>query len=601
MGPQLLLFTMQSLLRLGASARSAYIGSVRDASLTLPLLDFKPEISIDNILRYYRVHYKESENDTGELKTLVRRLRDTGPDEEIRKALPIYYYQTELYLQSVKKDISGSDKYKEGSDLSAETLGNLFIIRQNSLSTHPGISVLRRMGGAFLEIGIDYFNQVPASLNINSREGLAMKALFTSMDHVRFSETEWNSDLKELPRRFTVSLLESVHQQAELFTENINVQKLIEVSSRGLLSDVKDFFADNANTEEKTAAVSLAEIIFRSVLKHAGPMVANDPQTFLGIDNQHKGALVSDLSKAVFAMMLSTRHGELSSAFNHKSADELIKTAFGTISRHPELIAGDDNIKVHTLVAQISGELAKPEMDIDKRLIPDVVRLIIQKSEANIEMLWPKNDDQSHGKHLLLVASKELLSRLARKPTDGTPWKLRLTRHDLSRLMDTTLTEVAANPAWVIERTGVTNTYLAEALDSMLNGINHTGPQHLSSEAGRMLLRTGLRAVAQRLEFLNKNQHGKTFLQQLFTTVLTRLLKDDSVTIASSWQFAKAEILTTVMEMALEQLSKTKINKTALDKIDSVIVDLITGINAGEALDLQALKKKMKQRLQTNS
>ncbi len=601
MGPQALLFTIQSLLRLGDVARSSYIDTVRDAAFVLPLLDFSITRDDNGIIDFFST-YQPNDSDPAELKELLIQLdmelnsTQNEVSKSLRDALRTWYKQTDAYRETARQHIIAQTAFKE-SDVAAETLVNLFSIRQNSLSQSPRLSVLKRMAGTFLEIGVDYFKDVPGSLNIDSREGMALYALFSAMDGVRFSTAEWKQDIQRLPRRLTVSLLETVAEKSDIITVDANVQRLIQQTASGLTQDISRYFTTVDDPQAHTQAISLAETIFRSVIQHAGVAVANDPTTFLDIDNTAKASVVKDISSAIFSLVLDAPGGQLSSAFNRTALDALVKTAIGTVSRYPELLSNSTHPAIQKVISDVSAALLDPSIALTPSLLPDVIRLIIEKSATNIEQLWP--DKNTTGKdHLLMLASKTLLSRLAQKPEPGDPWRLRLGRDDLKAVLDTTLEEVAANPAWLVKKAGEDNKYLGAALDSMLTVINTIGAGRINSQNGSRILQAGIRGAALRLEFFNKAQGDQRILERLFQVVLGKLLSEQPEESAAAWQFAKGDMLAQIMEMTIETLTKAEINAASLAQIETVFSNEIIAIQSGKAWDLPAFNQELQQALQ---
>ena len=238
-----------------------------------------------------------------------------------------------------------------------------------------------------------------------------------------------------------------------------------------------------------------------------------------------------------------------------------------------------------------------PAYQLDRSLLPEIVRLIIEKSTENMDLLWPDSDTDAKD-HVLMLASKELLSRLLKKTPGGT-WHLQLSRDDFKAVMDTALGEVAANPAWLVQKTGEQSPYLGAALESMLNVINQTGAQRINSHNGARLVQAGLRGAALRLEFFNKPQGDKRILERLFSIVLGKLLSDDPAESATAWQFAKGDMLAQVMEVVIDKLSKAQINETSLAQIETVFDSEITAIQSGKAWDLQHFANALQDALQT--
>ena len=596
--PSIVLFAIQSTLKMSSATRQSYVESIRRSEITLPLPNFSPDTSVLGTRQFYANEYEISDNDPPELKNLVRQLKSTQtltPEQE--KTLLSYFLETQI-LDSTETNLLPDTNL--GYSISGNTLNNLVTIRQWSRQTDPTISVFKRLSGTFLEIGVDYFAHSPNGLNIDSREGIALHALFSSLDTVKFSEDSWNNNLRELPRRFSIALLETISDSSDIFSEDPNTQRLIEVTAISLSNNVEQHFQQiqqhhesgqlsaSSALNQRNKLISWSELIFRSILQSAGRMVSEDPATYLGIDDEANATFIEDISTALLDVIANTAEGKLGKAFGKNSLSSIVNAALGAVSKYPELVTNNKH-GLKLLIAQIAEELSSLNLINSHHILPEAMRLIIQISGENLEALWPDSGNNPK-QRVLMMATKDLLMHLSQAPTHTATWKLTFTKENITSMLDTALYEVANNPAWILDKANNESQYLSTALDAMLSVLRTTADHRISTSSATKLIQTGLRAAAVRMEFLDKLPNGNQIIGEIFDTVLSLILKQDQETKAA-WRLARGDILIDIMKITLKKLESTKIEKNQINSLKTVLTEQINQINNGEPWNLQHFAK----------
>lgn len=599
MTPSMVLFAIQSALKMGGAAKQYYVDSARSKEMTLPLLSFDRTPNTHDVFEYFQEDETLIELEGAGLPRLlavVNKLHDHGEqsltDAEV-ELLVYYYWKDDPDALSVKP---------RTTLLSDEAFEALLTIRQYSKDNEPSISVFRRMGGTFLEIGVDYFAKNPKGFNIDSREAVALQAFFMGLDHVKFSQQNWKDQLDVFPRRLSTALLELVTDHADVFSGNETTQQLISVTTTALAKDVnKHFdaiqehaFGRNARAQQERV-VSWGEVVFRSVLSSAGEVIASQPETFLGLEEGADATLFKDLSSTLLDIVVGTETVELGKVFSKTSLDRLIKTSLAVVGKHPELVS-DSEHGIQTLISQTATELSTLDNTINRAIFPEAIRLIIKNSGENLPLLW--TDSAIHPeKQALVVATKELLQRLSTQPANSA-WKLVFHREHIIALLKTTLKEVADNPAWVIDDANNKNAYLGSAVQAMLAVIRIRGDQRLNADTVQHMIQTGLRVAALRLEFLDELPNGQRMIGAVYDAMLMPIMTQKAGSKAA-WRLVRGEVLYGITQVVLRTLQDTDINKDKVIALKSVMEKQVADINAGQPWDLEKFAWTLEKTLNT--
>lgn len=606
MTPDLVLFAIQSALKLGEASKKYQIDSVHAKELTLPYLNFDQNLDSESILEIYvdddDVYEGIIATSSQLVKDLANRLRDPAQDDldeaEKRTLVYAYWKKNEQASGIPNDDLNGDlnnipvNSFDKNVLISSSAFHAFSTIKQ--YTDKQGETIFRRLGGTFLEIGVDYFAHAPNGFNVDSREAVALRALFIGLDHVKFSESRWKEQIGEFPRKLSIALLDTVTKNSDVFSGDKHSQDLIEKTASALSLSVEQHFKDiDAATDNVLAQrqhiMSWGEVIFRSILGSAGKMVSENPQTYLDLDDPAKTTLFKDLSSVLLNITLGTEAGKLGKAFSKQSLDELVKTTLSVIAKHPDL-TGQDDQGVMTLISQVANGLSSLDSVVQRDVLPEAVRLIIEKSGENLELLWPDAGEREE-KQVLLLATKELFSNLSATPADST-WKLAFSKDDVLGMLDTALREVANNPAWVVDSAYNRNAYLGDAIKAMVEVVNGLKDERITSKIGSEMIRSGLRAAALRLEFLDDLPNGKTVIGSVFDAIVGSVSKTDKSSKAA-WRLARGDVLQGLLDLSLEKLQDEEITENQITNLRLSMQQQIEDINQGKPWNLEQFAKSL--------
>lgn len=571
MNADIVLFAIRGALKLGQQARAAYVDSTRRRALVLPLPDFVPENSFVGAVNFFRELAVEG---PPQLVELVAKMNRNEAFTETEEQLLIEY-QNDILLRA----FPDRSRTVDGSSISEDSIDALVEIRQWQRGSDPDPTTLQRLAGSLVEIGVDYFAEMPGALDENSRGGRALQAFLTGLDQVSFSETA----LGDLPHRLFVAAMESVTTTPELISDDPKIQNLIRVTTRGLTADIATRIEalraageDNLSKEERIRA--WGETVFRSLLSNAGAHVLSDPALFLDLDGAGERALVGGVGQALVGVVADAPFGELENLFTRASLDRVTDAALRAVGEHPELVLGDE-ARLGPLVSRLATDLAGADSLFVRGAMPELTRIVLDATGENLELFWPQSEANPR-KNLALVAAKSIVDALTAPPSEGEPWRPRLRTSDLIEVVDVTLQELAMNSGWLTAAIADDSPVLSTALEAMMSVLRARGNRHLSQDLAIELLTIGLRAAALRSEFLDVVPNRGPLIAALLDALLAEILAIEDPAVA--WRLVKHEVIAGMLDVMVDVLNETRLDASVVDPVSAVIRRQVEIVRSGE-------------------
>jgi hypothetical protein len=583
---ELIMFAIRSAIKLGQQSREAYVDATCRRALVLPLPNFPTAVTVDSAGGYFIGEGERHVKRPSRLAELVDKWKARSalaPGE----AEELHVFRSESFVQ----DLAEAGLPVTAADVSTfdpEDLKALLTVRQWARGTDPTPSALQRVGGTLIEIGVDYLASVPGALNANSTIGKVAQAALTGLEPLKFSEIP----IAELPARLFVATLETVSSEPALLTGDPKVQELVRVTARGLAQDVGARVAamraggdSDSSREERVAA--WGELVFRSILASGGRLVLEDPRTFLGLEPAGQAALVSEVGTSVLGLILEPDR-DLSRVFSREGVDVVMKAALTAVARHPEILVGRKDQGLRALLVAVAGELSQYDTLLTPAVVPEVTRLILEKTGENLEQLWPEMARKPEN-HLLLTAARTCLAILTRAPAAGARWKPAFGRDDLLAVTGTVFDELVQNPVWLVAAAGNTDTSLKVALEAALDVLRARGTSQLSVASATAILQASIRAVALRAEFLERMPAGHPMAgKPALAAALDATLKTtfDPPGARAAWRLARADAVVGVVQIGLGELARRGASPERVAALDGFVRAQAAGIEAGRAWDL---------------
>jgi hypothetical protein len=290
------------------------------------------------------------------------------------------------------------------------------------------------------------------------------------------------------------------------------------------------------------------------------------------------------------------------------------------VGEHPEIILRSDaNGKItgasaeglKLLLSDIATELGDmPRLLNRPDLMPDITRLIVEKSGQNLAILWPQLAG-SPQKNLLVVAAQKTLTILSEVPPDGARWRLQFDDSDLIVVTETVLEAFIENPGWLIDHAGQANENYGVALEAAVTVLREHGDARLTSETGIEIILAALRAAGLRQEFLDNVSGDKKLVAAVIEVILNSLFPDqDELDSRAASVLLRQEIISSLVDESMKALMRTDLAKAArqlqhLETIKDLLQNHIDQIVAGKSWNIdifvEGLVKMLPSGLVTNS
>jgi hypothetical protein len=246
-------------------------------------------------------------------------------------------------------------------------------------------------------------------------------------------------------------------------------------------------------------------------------------------------------------------------------------------------------------VAAVAGALADDARIIGPGLLPELIRLTLEKSAEQLDTLLPVKDREHPERHLLVLALKQVLPVLAREPDQGAKWKPRLGPGDALALGEALLDEVAGNPQWLVDRAGKQHRLLGDVVAGVLDALRaHAGP-HLRRETAMVLVAAAVEAVGTRFE-LGAGEQGKPLVALVVAAIVKKLHGDDAP-LEAGWLFAREEALRRLTKLVLDEIAQAGARAKLPALVEAFLDDLIGRIRKGEPWNWEDLARALRARL----
>jgi hypothetical protein len=510
-------------------------------------------------------------------------------------------------LQVLHSDFATLDFIDKGFDFEEtsdgfipEDLINILRIRQWRKGNDPHPTLLRRFAGTFIEIGVDYFAHFPGALNKNSRHGKALYVLFTSLDQITFSEEFAEERIGDLPGRLLIATLETVSENSEFLSGDPKYQKLIAVTSNALVKDgaerihaIRESTGGVGNEDREERVKAWAELVFRSVLASGGRFVASNPKEFLGVEEPAESELASHVGHAVLGFVLDQPKGHLDRVFGREGVEVVIRASLSGLGRHPELLLDTENMGLKSLLSQAASELGKQKAILDAGILPEVMRLILEKTGDNLYLLWPHWAKHPEN-HLLLTAARTVLDSLTSVPS-AAKWRPQFTRDDMLHVFEATFDEFVNNPGWLVDRSGKVNDNLKVALEAVVGVLRKQQDRRLSTRDASQILSAALKAVARRQEFLERLPNGTPMVAALIDAILSSIFrkKNDK----AAWSLVRSEVIIVTINAALNLLAEAGLTADKVKKLGTFMKKQVKALNEGKPWSLELFEAALRSEL----
>jgi len=433
-----IIFVINSAIKLSHNFRQLYAEKVREKDIVLPLPDFDTSIKLRRIVRYFNELAPEELEKWDGLKILHDKAVEAPADlseEEYKE------YQRLFLLARSKREENAPH-----AELSHQELLALF--RLKGVGEGTVSSVLQLVAGSIVDIGVDYFVQVPGALNRQSTHGHILYNFLLAFDEIDFAE---NENIKKefsdklVPRLFATAA-ETVSELGNTITDDERFQLLIRATAKGIANDIYQR-VEEQDAVQREETIKWGQMVLRSMIKNSGEYVLAAPEVFLDT-NEGVSAIIESSGLILLETILDDNSDEVSfkKAVSPETLERLTRASLQVVSEHPHIISSE--LGVEAIIRGVAEAVKEEHQLLEKGLLPELVRIVLEQSAGNLDMLWREKNGQAD--HLLISALGQILKILS-KPAEEGKWKPQFTKLQLITLIEELLDEIVQNPDWVMD------------------------------------------------------------------------------------------------------------------------------------------------------
>ena len=581
-----IIFAIRSGLKLSSNLRRIYANELKSKELTLPLPKFDGEMDVFNAETFF----KDKDPITGGARYLTKypglqelhskQLEEVLENDSVEGKKYLKFYNDLKCAE--KTDPLKNGKISEVDILTPEDTLAFLQVRQWTEGSEDLVTPLQLVAGTLIEIGIDYFLQVPGAMATNTPYSRALRRFMEGIDGVELGTDK--GAFKRLADQFVprlfITAADTLQELGDHITKDEKFQEFIKITSSGVAQKVHDKLKENI-LQDSDEVVNWGEMVLGSMIRSAGDFAFSDPKSVFGT-NEPVSEIIQSTGLTLLSAILDDKNEkiELKKAFTPETIDRVTKASLKVISEHPRFLSkhfGISHIITDVADAMSESSITRPD------LLPEMVRLILEHTAGNIDLLQAGRDgraqppeDGKPGRRLLTLTIKELLNALSRKD-DDKPWRPHLGKTHILGIANSLLDEVIDNPGWILAEKN-DKPVLREVLDSVFAALADIPDEHrFSGKTIEIVLHIGLRTAANTEQVLSKIHFSgapnaesgmKTILNHALDIVFDFVFSTGDITPASRINF-----LVNVTEYVLESVLVRNPNENGLVLLKMILFD----------------------------
>jgi hypothetical protein len=588
---QIILFAIQAAVRLEGQVRQAQIDRIKNHSINLLLPQFDGNANVKSAVRWFTRSGASNISDDLELVQLVEKAEvDRGGLSDAERERIIKEYT------KIRNLDEGHVKF--GGGIPKEHIFALTEVKQWEDGKNPTPSPLQRIGGALIEIGVDYFKTTPYLANANSPQAKMLCSFLDAVDEIDFAEGQ----LQDIASKMMFATLETIDHGTGFLSGDDKSGKLLKSLAKGIISDVNNFVKTEGagNLFKQEQAKQWGQIVFKSVLSTAGEAVLNNPNKFLG-DSGGAEMVQSVGNCLVKGIMEDIDAGDgaivsLKNVFTADTLDKVTKASFEVLAEHPEWYAVD-NEGVKNILTQLTKEIANYPNQLGMDMLPDLVTMILTQTSGNLELIY-QGDPSKPANNLLIKATTIVLGTLqdAVPVEAGQPWKPIFTKSNTIALVDVVLQEVVSKPEWILTEAEDASPVLKDVLSATFQSLQGVSVGNMSTTTKMNIVKSAINAVTIQqglLEKMNVNGEQKQLLNYCIDIVLD-LAFSQKANAKAKWALASGQALDMMIDGVLHRIAVEGASDDVLNLTKEFLNGEIDSLTEGQGLNVKALAAKLK-------
>lgn len=604
----LILFGIRATLKLGVAAREAYVTSTRNRSLLMPPLnEIPPSDWRDariffqrNEFFYLRTekleHYLHPDHEkiSNIMDILTLRQSPVDVDKDACKELLIRFHQdcrTIKYLETgkpVPEDAElAPDLQGLNSNLTPEEVKALFMIGSWTRGGKKEDDWWPEVAETLFDIGLEFASINPKICNPKTSSGQALSSFLNGVQEADLTALQ----AKDIPELLFMSALEVLSSHPDAVFEDRVGRDLLEVTAKELSLDIQAQILNHPDQEE--TILEWGKLIFKSILGSGGQLALSKPSVYLGIKEDKYATAVSTIGKTVLDIAVTSEN--FKDYLNTTTLESITEAALLVVAKHPDLISNSSNNGLQNLIADMANDLAEMDALLCKKAAPEVMRLVLENSADNIELIWP-DTEKDPKKHLLLQTAKKTLHVLSEKPADDASWKLEFYHDDATAIIEVVFAEIQQNPTWLTRGNDIVEAIIPLTLKQTLLVIRSKGENGITRTAARNILTAAVAATLTHSELLDSERFDETvqlFIVSCIELTLTKIFEVDDFTVKCHLTRNNGlDALLSVILRAAESVEPNNPEEKAIfhNRLSTSLTEIFSTIKSGKQIDFSKIE-----------
>ena len=439
---------------------------------------------------------------------------------------------------------------------------------KGELGDHP--SALQRTAGTLVNVAVDYFLYTPGAISPHRPTGRALMAYLETIDDLDFAE----APPAEVAGELLIAVVDSVGAHPDLIGNTETEKKLVRNITISLSESAKTYIED-VSTEIRWEGSAWLKMIARAVIKGSTDTVLADPNTVLGF-GETETRFIQEVAGTIAGLLIGTDRLRFQALLSGEGINTVIKAALRATAKNPEILKVDNQGLRNIIVGLADGLSQQPNLLVHD-LFPDIIRLVLEKSADNLDLIWPK-ETNNLADHLLVTGTKELFKALA-EGTREEAWPT-LTKSQILGIVEVVFDEVIENPDWLLKSEGYEGgSALTVAVKAALDSLEQLKAPLISADAVVAAISAAISASAMRLQLLRElppggADAGKIALRAAMDALFQNAI-GDHVSAEEKWIRTRNSSLVVALEVALEELARIGAEQKHIDVLRAEVGGLI--------------------------
>lgn len=573
----LILLAIQAGVRLYSGMREAYVASIKQSAITLPLPDAPTETPLSICVDFIATApapkdlslvdtFKQQHDIVAPLGVTFNATHQLPADQE-RLVRTFHDRWFPLLDDSVAP---GTLTPEDPAKASQSTALALLTVRQWASDGPGGPAAWQIAVGTLIDVAVFWFANDPGAISTNHPEGKALQAFLQSIQSVDFAHEATAKIASDL----MVVVLDTVASQPKLIAGGQRETALVTATTTALAGVIKNIPAatldslDTLKTEQLTAILQTA---LAATLRAGVDTVLNDPKLFyVDTPDGPQTKVVEQVGTTFADLVLPASVGgkatiDLAAAVSPTGLQTLVRATLAAVGNNPAILHmdGDTEKRLSPLLADLATSFSKAAVPASAQAaFAEVAAIVVGATDRHMDTLWP-NNSLDPDQNLARGAAVAALDVIVANPGGGSGFST-LTTTDVVSVANAVIASVADNPALMSIKVGGVDPYLTVALSAMLQALKRQSMAMLSAADVVTILGAGVAAAVHKLPLLQDSGVGTSVLVGGLLDAVFAALGDvkQNGTDAAKWQVAGSTFAVDVIKVVFNAVAALPGNTT---------------------------------------